>query len=198
MKATITLSEPCTQTWNSMKSNEKGRHCGTCNKTVIDFTTWATEDVAAYLLQHAAEKPCGRFLKEQLNTPIEVKEIFPRIIDWNTSILRKVAALIVVCFALTTTSCNTSTSTGEKYVHKTEKDTSKQIVKPLTGDTLIEIEAIAPPPPNFQNIPNPPQPHLLGEPAIVPTPEEPVEFHTPEILGGAPVLIKIDSTDNLE
>lgn len=50
---------------------EKGRFCGSCQKTVIDFTTMSDRQIAAFF-----KKPtgltCGRFHQDQLNREIEI------------------------------------------------------------------------------------------------------------------------------
>ena len=61
----ITIPEPCHEDWNKMTPREKGRHCVTCNKTVIDFTTQTDEQVVKTIINK--ENLCGRFKTHQLN-----------------------------------------------------------------------------------------------------------------------------------
>ena len=36
----IIVSNPCNKDWNKMTNHNNGKYCGSCNKTVIDFTSW--------------------------------------------------------------------------------------------------------------------------------------------------------------
>jgi len=47
-----------------------GRFCGTCQKTVIDFTGYSDEAFIAYF-QQTATIPCGRFTPHQLKLPLQ-------------------------------------------------------------------------------------------------------------------------------
>ena len=64
-KHKITIPNPCHENWNKMTEDEKGRFCGVCNKTVIDFTQMSEQEVEAFFKKPAASL-CGRFRKEQL------------------------------------------------------------------------------------------------------------------------------------
>ncbi|MFN0200104.1 MAG: hypothetical protein ACKVTZ_01205 [Bacteroidia bacterium] len=68
MKTTYQLSvpKPCTENWGQMTSNEQGRFCQHCQKTVIDFTEMTSIEIAQFLHLHENEKICGRILPAQL------------------------------------------------------------------------------------------------------------------------------------
>lgn len=106
MRAIIQIPQPCTEHWDTMQPEIQGRRCKACAHVVIDFTQWELQDIAAYLRAHRGEKTCGRFLKTQVNTPFDLTVFAPRIVMWQASYTRKIAALILVCFALATTSCS--------------------------------------------------------------------------------------------
>jgi len=108
MKAMITLPEPCSENWEAMTPNEQGRHCALCCHTVIDFSTWELPEIAAYLESRKGEKVCGRFNSTQLNKPFDLKILVPEIVRWYAPAFRKIAALIIVCFALGSASCTTT------------------------------------------------------------------------------------------
>ncbi len=67
----IDVPKPCSEDWEKMTANERGRHCSNCNKTVIDFSLFTDKELAAFL-KHTPHG-CGRFDPHQLNRPI----IFP-------------------------------------------------------------------------------------------------------------------------
>jgi hypothetical protein len=59
-KSKIIVSNPCNKDWSKMSHTENGRHCISCNKTVVDFTNWELEDINQYLKQKN-ENICGHF-----------------------------------------------------------------------------------------------------------------------------------------
>lgn len=62
--AKITIASPCHEDWNKMSAADKGRFCGSCQKTVHDFTKMTDRDI---LEKINSENLCGRFLTSQLN-----------------------------------------------------------------------------------------------------------------------------------
>jgi hypothetical protein len=113
MQAVISIPQPCSQNWETMQPNASGRHCSSCVQTVVDFTTWELQDIAMYLKKNTGKHTCGRFLNGQLNRPFDLIALAPKVISWHTDGWRKVAALIIVCFALATTSCGNHNMQGE-------------------------------------------------------------------------------------
>jgi hypothetical protein len=61
----IIVSNPCNTDWSKMSRTENGRHCISCNKTVVDFTNWEIEDIKKYLKQ-TNENVCGHFKSLQV------------------------------------------------------------------------------------------------------------------------------------
>ena len=49
MHQELKIETPCTEDWNKMSQNKVGRHCGICDKTVVDFTVMSKEDIANYI-----------------------------------------------------------------------------------------------------------------------------------------------------
>ena len=62
---TINIPNPCTEDWNKMTPEDKGRHCTVCEKTVIDFTNKIDETIVK--LHEIEGEICGRYKKTQLN-----------------------------------------------------------------------------------------------------------------------------------
>lgn len=62
----INIPEPCNEDWNKMKATDKGRFCGSCSKTVVDFTAMLPGEIKVYFQQH--NHICGRFKKSQLDS----------------------------------------------------------------------------------------------------------------------------------
>jgi len=61
----IIVSNPCNKDWSKMSSTENGRHCMSCNKTVIDFSNWEIEDIKNYL-KNTNKNVCGSFKSLQV------------------------------------------------------------------------------------------------------------------------------------
>lgn len=64
-KIRISIPNPCGENWNKMTTTEKGKFCASCQKDVIDFTTYTDREILNYYNQNS--KICGRFTHEQLN-----------------------------------------------------------------------------------------------------------------------------------
>lgn len=61
----LSVPKPCHEDWDTMIPDEVGRFCSRCEKTVIDFTGMADEQVLQIIL-NSKQKVCGRFNNEQL------------------------------------------------------------------------------------------------------------------------------------
>jgi hypothetical protein len=61
----IIVSNPCNKDWSKMSSTENGKHCISCNKTVVDFANWELDDIKQYLKQ-SNENVCGHFKSLQV------------------------------------------------------------------------------------------------------------------------------------
>ncbi|HYG52434.1 MAG TPA: T9SS type A sorting domain-containing protein [Flavobacteriales bacterium] len=64
----VTIPNPCHENWDKMIPNNNGRHCESCNKTVVDFTRNSPEEISQYL-STAEGKICGRFKKNHVYQP---------------------------------------------------------------------------------------------------------------------------------
>jgi hypothetical protein len=61
----ISIPKPCHEKWNSFTSTAQGGFCYSCEKEVIDFTSWSEERIKMYF-KNASGNMCGRFRQEQL------------------------------------------------------------------------------------------------------------------------------------
>jgi hypothetical protein len=66
-KTQIELPDPCNADWNTMTHIDNGKFCSSCNKAVIDFTTWDVKEIIRYL-ESKNEKTCGHFTTLQVAT----------------------------------------------------------------------------------------------------------------------------------
>lgn len=58
---------PCSENWFSMKENQLGRFCHSCQKTVVDFTQSSSREIDDYLQKHQNKNVCGRFVQTQID-----------------------------------------------------------------------------------------------------------------------------------
>ncbi len=65
----ISVSEPCHEDWQQMTPADKGRHCKSCDKVVIDFSRMTDAQVVDHFKNYQG-KTCGRFRTEQLDRPM--------------------------------------------------------------------------------------------------------------------------------
>ncbi|NML35820.1 hypothetical protein HHL17_01305 [Chitinophaga sp. G-6-1-13] len=63
---TVSIPHPCHQPWEDMTPDTRGRFCGSCQKSVIDFSVLSDSQLIE-LLSDTSQKYCGRFKKSQLD-----------------------------------------------------------------------------------------------------------------------------------
>lgn len=68
---TLTIPQPCAESWDAMTLTAAGRHCASCRKTVVDFTEKTDAEVLAHFQQVHWSGTCGRFRVGQLDRPLE-------------------------------------------------------------------------------------------------------------------------------
>jgi hypothetical protein len=69
MRLTVTIPQPCPESWDAMTPTSTGRHCAACQKTVVDFSLMSDGEILA-LLQKSSTGLCGRFDAGQLARPL--------------------------------------------------------------------------------------------------------------------------------
>jgi hypothetical protein len=189
MQSIITIPTPCHEDWNAMTPNNQGRHCGSCAKTVVDFTIWQPQDILLHFKSN--KNVCGRFTADQLNEPIPTQEDFVKQISYfNISTVKKMAAIFLFAFMIGGSSCNDNVDNmGKSLIAVTTNTIDTAEIKTLLGDTTyVEPNKIVDTPKKLMGAPaiihkpetvkNPtvkgqidivPQPIIMGEPAIMDT-----------------------------
>jgi len=61
----LTIPKPCHENWEEMTPGQGGNFCGSCQKTVIDFTRKSDAEVLTYFSASQGTKTCGRFREDQ-------------------------------------------------------------------------------------------------------------------------------------
>jgi hypothetical protein len=140
----LTIKNPCDVPWDSMKPNAKGRYCDSCNKTVVNFSGMANEEIQDYLKKANGERVCGYFNSAQ----VEVKrpkhhlfliELYYKIEQKFTIPYIKKIPLYCVVFCLFLVGCKSKvdSKTGKSIVKKNSNKDSRE--QPLTGVMLPPI-----------------------------------------------------------
>ena len=57
--ATITIPQPCAESWAAMSPTATGRHCAACQTEVVDFTCMNEAEVLAYFAARPKQRVCG-------------------------------------------------------------------------------------------------------------------------------------------
>lgn len=79
----------CSEDWRQMTPTAQGRHCGHCNREVVDFTNSTAADLAAAHAAAPGGHLCGRFRQSQL-----AAESRPQL---RPKLRRFLVALVLVC-----------------------------------------------------------------------------------------------------
>ncbi len=104
------IPEPCHENWQQMTPNEQGRHCLSCQKTVVDFTFMSDQEILDHI-SRATASVCGRMNKDQLNKVYTEKK------DRPTFTFRYAWNMVVATFLLTG---NSALAQSNKAGHKKE------------------------------------------------------------------------------
>ncbi|MCR5888001.1 hypothetical protein LRS06_09455 [Hymenobacter sp. J193] len=70
-RPTLSVPQPCHESWAAMTPTAQGRYCAACSKVVVDFTRMSDAELLAFLQRQPATS-CGRFTSQQLNRPLAV------------------------------------------------------------------------------------------------------------------------------
>ena len=85
----ISIPEPCSEKWDEMTPNEKGRHCDSCSKTVVDFRSKTDKEIQNYFTNH--KNVCGRFNNWQLDRDLAT----PKIKKQSPFLMRAAASTLI-------------------------------------------------------------------------------------------------------
>lgn len=137
-KFKISIPKPCHENWNTMTLRKKGRFCGSCSKTVVDFTKKSTEEIQGYLVENKNQQVCGHFYKKQLDTiVIEIPQI-----TFQQQLSFQKLFILALFFVMGTTLFSCQYSDGKKQ--KIENVILKDSIKVIEEDVglIIPIEKL--------------------------------------------------------
>jgi hypothetical protein len=140
----ITIPNPCPMNWDNMTPNTNGKYCGSCNKTVLDFTTWEVEEIISYL-KTKNERVCGHFnslqvaVKKPKHHQYLIELYFKTDRKLKIPILKKIALAFII-LSMLTLGCEipVSRTTGEIAVPTGVEDSTCSLPEQtVTGDTSV-------------------------------------------------------------
>ena len=138
MNDRLKIETPCHEDWTKMSPNKEGRHCGLCDKTVVDFTVMSQEEIANYLSHNSKAQICGRILvprEKEAAIQIKLKRLYKNIEDKIRFKPLRISLLGSLSLIMLISGCTEN---------HTADDVNKQQVRRITHtDTLIG-EPIAP------------------------------------------------------
>jgi hypothetical protein len=133
MNNRLKIETPCHEDWTKMSPNKDGRHCGLCDKTVIDFTVMSQEEITNYLTHNSKAQICGRILvprKKETAIQIKLNQLYKNIEHQIRFKPLRISLLGSLSLIMLISGCT------ENYK---SDDPNKQQVRRITHtDTLIE------------------------------------------------------------
>ena len=155
----LAIPKPCHESWDSMTPNAQGRFCGSCQKTVTDFTGMTPEQISTYMLLNKDKKVCGRFKNKQLESI--VIQIPAKVMQSQTS-FRKIFMLAVLV-AMGTTLLSCADDLGNKQP-------IEKVVITDADTTVTYIDSVDIPEPIYDND----NQFIMGE--VIPVPSDTARF----------------------
>src|SRR5688572_7497696 len=129
------LSFVCPADWSKMKPSEQGRFCGSCQKTVVDFTQKSDAEILEMLSKRETEI-CGTFYSHQLTQSV----------NSNRFLFRRVLSSVLVLLGLSFLSKeaeaqqkSSAKKTSNKSVSSKIKKAHKEVVDSLGNEILTGV-----------------------------------------------------------
>jgi hypothetical protein len=71
----LEIKKPCGENWDNMRLGLISRHCGKCDKDVVDFTQMSKPEIFQYLYDNRYKKTCARIYSWQVDYTYEDIEL---------------------------------------------------------------------------------------------------------------------------
>ena len=138
MNDRLKIETPCHEDWTKMSPNKEGRHCGLCDKTVVDFTVMSQEEITNYLSHNSKTQICGRILvtrKKEPKIQIKLNQLYKNIEDKIRFKPLRISLLGSLSLIMLISGCTEN--------HKSDGVKKQQVRQIIHTDTLIG-DTIAP------------------------------------------------------
>ncbi len=140
-KPVVHIPKPCPASWQDMAPNATGRHCSSCDKTVVDFTSMNDGEIKHFFSTKKQGNVCGRFNSTQVLTTHTLWQ--QRLLDAHAYLDRKISsslpryiALMVIATVMFLSGCTRRTTGKVRENHSSIDKCLDQEEKPLLGDTV--------------------------------------------------------------
>lgn len=131
----IKIPKPCHENWDTMSPQDKGRFCGSCNKTVIDFTKMDTYQIQDFLQENKDKRICGHIKQTQLDS---INLTIPlSLIQQKHSVYKSFFLAAMIIMGTTLFNCSSKNGTPKKIDTIEVIDSTKNEVIDVLG--LIEM-----------------------------------------------------------
>ena len=138
----IKIPEPCHEGWDSMTPKDKGRFCGSCNKTVVDFTKMDTYQIQDFLQENKDKRICGHIKQTQLDS---INLIIPlSLIQQKHSVYKSFFLAAMIIMGTTLFNCSSKNGTPKKIDTIEIIDSTKNEVIDILGliEAPIETDSV--------------------------------------------------------
>jgi len=143
----IYIPNPCSENWNEMNPEEKGRFCSVCSKCVIDFTEKNASEIQQIIEEKSDESVCGRFYNHQLDNEdlktSRLKERFFRYIPASFQNSRISLALFSLILFLTGCAKEKESCVATTGVLVINEDSIQENNNFKMGEPLMQIDSAA-------------------------------------------------------
>lgn len=113
----VLVPHPCHEDWNTMTPDNRGRFCGSCSKSVVDFTAMTRTEFQDFISVHRDEQVCGRFHSLQIDHSRSRREqLFVKTRQWveQHTVKRwtRAALMMAISWGMLLTGCSRSHVAG--------------------------------------------------------------------------------------
>lgn len=132
MNDRLKIETPCHEDWTKMSPNKEGRHCGVCDKTVVDFTVMSQGEITNYLSNNYKAQICGRILvprEKEVAIQIKLKRLYKNIEDKIRFKPLRISLLGSLSLIMLIAGCTEN--------HKSDGVKKQQVRQIIHTDTLI-------------------------------------------------------------
>jgi hypothetical protein len=143
----IDIPKPCHEDWDKMTPAGQGRHCVSCETTVVDFSEMSATEIQVFFKERTGKKICGNFKASQLDEKLSGWQkflilIYERIENKFSGNIFKAAALISLALLMNLSGCKSHKNpqiTG-KVKATTPIDTTKIMILGIVVKPEIKVK----------------------------------------------------------